>query len=176
MERTDRISTALAACLEGVRLAHREGQGVVAAPLHWRWVCVGLVSALKAALVTALSGYETARDEDIADPSEPSRMAPITLLLRRASAAQYLNAPEQLDLPRSLSQRVDRVIALRNATLHALGGDVPETILPDVSACLNLIEHLTLKHPAFDPAPHVLVRVALKDEISAFRTLLSARG
>ncbi|MEZ6013370.1 MAG: hypothetical protein R3C08_16050, partial [Hyphomonas sp.] len=71
----DRIAPALDAVLEGLKLARRELAGSESDPPRRRWVAVGLVSALQAGLVAALSGYESAGEGDIADPSQPDRVA-----------------------------------------------------------------------------------------------------
>ncbi|MFN3609182.1 MAG: hypothetical protein ACK4Y9_08970, partial [Hyphomonas sp.] len=93
-----RIGDALEAALEALRLAGRELVGTQTQPERWRWVALGLVSALQAALVAALSAYASARPEDVANPPQPGRIAPVGLLLRRARSSEYLNAPERLDL------------------------------------------------------------------------------
>jgi len=90
----ERIGPALAAVLEGLKLARRELAGAETDPPRRRWVPVALVSALQAGLVAALSGYESAREGDVTDPSQPDRIAPVALLLRRARSAEYLNPPE----------------------------------------------------------------------------------
>ena len=84
MSASEKVGPALAAALEGLKLAHRELDHVDQDPERWRWVAVGLVTAINCAIIAALSGYETALEEDTADLKMPGRVAPLKLLLRRA--------------------------------------------------------------------------------------------
>ena len=99
-------------------------------------MAVGLVAALQAALVAALSGYESARPEDAEDPSRPERLGPVALLLRRARAQEYLNPPERLDLSGEAQRGIAAVIDARNDVLHALGEG---TALPEDAAFRSVL-------------------------------------
>ena len=161
-----RIADALAGALEALRLARRELAGVGAEPQRWRWVCLGLVSALQASLVAALSGYATARPEDVANPSQPDRVAPIALLLRRARSAEHLNLPERLDLTGAEARRLDALIALRNAAVHGLGFELAAPPQELARAAIKVIRHLLRAHPAFDVSGHILVLALIDSELN----------
>lgn len=135
-----------------------------------RWLAVGLVIALQGACVCALSGYETADETDILDPESaravkawreadapqgdrpPTKIAPVSLLLRRVRSDDYLTSPDTLTLYASKMKALQRLIDLRNASVHIAGG-APD-MAPDVfahgalTAC-DAIAHLLLDHPAF---------------------------
>ncbi len=104
-DRPGRIAASLDSVDEALRMARREVAGVDADAARWHWVSVGLVIALQGALVAALSGYETAADADVVDPSSPERFAPVTLLLRRARSTDFLNAPERVEITGSTCAR-----------------------------------------------------------------------
>ncbi len=139
---------------EALALAAREIQEADRFPARWHWVAVGLVTALQAALAAALSGYVTARPEDIADPSAPERLAPVGLLLRRAGSGQYLNPPERLSLPQADHDAILRLVSLRNMAIHAADGEVPLSPAADAGVALGHIRHLLFAAPAFDGATH----------------------
>lgn len=168
-----RIGDALEAALEALRLAGRERAGVQAQPERWRWVALGLVSALQAALVAALSGYASARQEDVANPSQPERVAPVGLLLRRARSAEYLNPPERLDLTGSQVRALEALTAMRNAAVHGLGFEVPEAPGLLALTAVEVIRDLLLTHPAFDVSRFVLFLSLIGQELSALGTALS---
>jgi hypothetical protein len=154
-----RIARLLDTAGEALALAAREIQEAERFAARWRWVAVGLVAALQAALAAALSGYATARPQDIADPAAPQQLAPLGLLLRRARSRQYLNPPERLILPLAEEAAIQRLISLRNAAVHAATMAPSASPAVDAAAALRLIRHLVLTHPAFDPAPHTAVLV-----------------
>lgn len=153
-----RIGDALGAAHAALRLARRELEAAEAEPERWRWVALGLVSALQAALIAALSGYDTARLEDVANPSQPERAAPVALLLRRARSSELLEPPERLDLNAGAVRRLDMLIALRNAAVHGLAFRPPSAPLDLVRTGAGVIRHLLLDAPAFKPdrfGPHL---------------------
>ena len=86
--RAGRIAASLDSVHESLRMVQRELSGVGEDGARWRWAAVGMVIALQGALVAALSGYETALDADVEDPSGSERFAPVSLLLRRARSAR----------------------------------------------------------------------------------------
>ena len=142
-------------------MARREVAGVEADTTRWRWVSVGMVIALQGALVAALSGYETAEDADVVDPSSPERYAPVTLLLRRARSTDFLNAPERVEIT--------------NAVVHGLGAGDAEGVAKGCRKVLGIVRHLVLSHPAFDASPHHLVCTLISDEIAGIERLLADR-
>lgn len=168
-----RISEALEAALEALKLACREGEGARADPARRRWVALGLVSALQAALVAALSGYDTAKEDAVQDPSHPDRIAPVALLLRRARSREFLNDPERLELSGSQQRAIDRIIGMRNAAVHALRVETPETFVADARAAVQLIRHLVLDAPAFGPASVRLQVLLIADALKALQAVLS---
>lgn len=145
-----RIGDALDAALEALRLARRELAGTGSDPACWRWVALGLVSALQAALIAALSGYVSARVEEVTDPAQPGRAAPVTLLLRRARSPAYLNPPERLDLSGADLRRLDTLMAMRNAAVHGQRLVLPPDPGKAAFTALGVIRHLVLTHPAFE--------------------------
>lgn len=170
-----RIADALEAALEALRLAVRELAGTDTQPERWRWVALGLVSALQAALVAALSGYASARPEDVANPSQSDRVAPITLLLRRARSSEHLNAPERLDLTGAQVRGLEELVAMRNAAVHGLGFALPENPSALARAAVDVIRHLLLTHPAFDVSGFVLFLSLIDRELTALGTALAAK-
>lgn len=156
-------------------MARREVAGVDADAARWRWVSVGLVIALQGALVAALSGYETAADADVVDPSGPERYAPVTLLLRRARSTDYLNGPERVEMTGSTLHQIERLIAYRNAVVHGLGAGDAEGVALGCQKLLGVVRHLVLSHPAFDASRHHLVCALISDEISGIERLLADR-
>ncbi|MGE6698489.1 hypothetical protein ACQKH5_12410 [Hyphomonas sp. NPDC076900] len=170
-----RIGDALEAALEALRLARRELAGTDTQPERWRWVALGLVSALQAALVAALSGYASARPEDVANPSQSDRVAPIALLLRRARSSEHLNPPERLDLTGAQVRGLEELVAMRNAAVHGLGFQVPENPAALARAAVAVIRHLLLTHPAFDMSGFVLFLSLIDRELTALGTALAAK-
>lgn len=170
-----RIADALEAALEALRLAGRELAGTDTQPERWRWVALGLVSALQAALVAALSGYASARPEDVANPSQSDRVAPITLLLRRARSSEHLNAPERLDLTGAQVRGLEELVAMRNAAVHGLGFALPENPAALARTAVDVIRHLLLTHPAFDVSGFVLFLSLIDRELIALGTTLAAK-
>lgn len=156
-------------------MARREVSGVGEDKQRWRWVSVGLVIGLQGALVAALSGYETAADADVVDPSSPERYAPVTLLLRRARSTDYLNAPERLEMTGSTLHQIERLIAYRNAVVHGLSVGDAEGVAKGCRKVLGVVRHLVLSHSAFDASAHHLVCTLISDEISGIERLLLDR-
>jgi hypothetical protein len=172
----DRIAPALDAVLEGLKLARRELAASDSDPPRWRWVAVGLVSALQAGLVAALSGYESAGEADIADPTQPDRVAPVTLLLRRARSAGCLNPPERLELSGRALRDIEAVIGARNDALHGLG-EAPEAHLYDAyRSVLQVLLHICILAPAFPATGHGVILALIRDEISALDRALRPAG
>lgn len=169
-----RIGEALEAALEALKLAQREEEGARSDPARRRWVALGLVSALQAALVAALSGYDTAKEDAVQDPSHPERIAPVALLLRRARSHEFLNDPERLELSGSRQRAIDRIITMRNAAVHALRVEKPETFAADALAVVKLVRHLVLDAPAFGQGPARLQVVLIGDVLKALQAVLSA--
>lgn len=162
-----RIAEALEVALEALRLARREVSGAATEPARWRWVAVGLVSALQAALIAALSGYASARSEDVANPSQPARLAPVALLLRRARSADYLNPPERLELRGSDARGLEALVALRNAAVHGLGGQAEADPRAPAQAAARVLAHLLLRHRAFDASRYGLLLTLIDQELTA---------
>ena len=165
--RRERVEAALLAALEALGLARRE-----AAAGQWRWVALGLVSALQGALVAALSGYETAEVEAVLNPSQADRIAPVALLLRRARSQDYLNPPEQVELSGSRQRALERVLTIRNSAVHALSVELHDTFGRDALAVLDLIRHLVVDAPAFLPRQHRVVAALIRDEAAALERTL----
>lgn len=166
-DRHTRIAYALDGALEAMRLARRELEHVAEQPERWRWVALGLVSALQASLIAALSGYETAQVEDVANPSDPHRIAPVAVLLRRAASGEYLNRPERLELPGAEMRRIERLILLRNAAVHGLGFRPPQDGKDLVAAGEGVIRHLLIAAPAFLREDFAVFLALVEDELSA---------
>lgn len=172
--REERVRRALEAALEGLKLAGREASGAAADPARLGWTALGLVTALQAALVAALSGYDTAAIEAVQNPSQPERIAAGSLLLRRASSEDYLNPPERVDLSGSQQRAVERIVAVRNAAVHSLGVEIPSSFASDARVTLGLISHLVLDAPAFDARSFRLQMTFLRDAVDAVRRHLEA--
>lgn len=168
------VGQALRSAVEALRLARRELEAADADPARWRWVALGLVTALQGSLVAALAGYETAEDDAIRNPSSPDRIAPTALLLRRSRSNDYLVPPERVKLAAGQIRRIERVIELRNSAVHGLDFEVHEGVRDDIRAVLDLIEHLVFRHPAFDPKGYQLLLALISDEVRAVRGLVSA--
>jgi hypothetical protein len=156
-------------------MARRELSGVDEDAARWRWVSVGFVIGLQGALVAALSGYETAADADVVDPSSPDRYAPVTLLLRRARSTDYLNGPERVEISGSTVNQIERLLTYRNAVVHGLGAGDAEGVAKGCRKVLGVVRHLVLSHPAFDASPHHLVCTLISDEVSGIERLLADR-
>lgn len=171
-----RIGPALAAVLEGLKLARRELAGSEADPPRRRWVPVALVSALQAGLVAALSGYESAGEGDVEDPSQPGRIAPVALLLRRAGSAEYLNPPELLELPGRVLRDIETVVTARNGVLHGPDGAENLPVNDAFRSVLQVLQQVCLTHPSFPVAAHGVMLALIRDEISAFQRALAPIG
>jgi len=171
-----RVRMALEAAHEALGLARREADGARGDAARWRWVALGIVSTLQGALVAALSGYETAELEAVLNPSQPERIAPVAFLLRRARSGDYLNPPERVELSGSRQRALERVIDVRNAAVHALSVEIPESFAADVRTALHVIEHLVIEAPAFDPAPVRLITSLIADDIAGLRAALENPG
>ena len=171
-DRGERVRLALVTALEALKLARREAEGAARDPARLRWAALGIVSTLQGALVAALSGYETATLDAVQNPSQPERIAPVAFLLRRARSGEYLNAPERVELSGSRQRALERVIDVRNAAVHALSVEVPETFVQDMRVAAGLVRHLVLEAPAFDPAPVRVVSALIADELTALEASL----
>lgn len=166
----DEIAAALA-------FASREAkQGAPNKTPDWRWLSVGLVKALQASLIVALSGYETARPEDIRNPSaaQDDAIAPVPLLLRRARSADYLSPPEQLTLYGQQTRHIDTLLAYRNASLHTSPAHAATPRMSHAHTLLDIIEHTVLRHPAFAPEPHGLNLTLITDHLRTLKATLAA--
>lgn len=171
-----RVGPALETVLEGLKLARRELAASVADAPRRRWVAVGLATALEAGLVAALSGYESAGEGDIADPSQPERVAPVSLLLRRARSAEYLNPPERLELSGRVLRQIETVVTARNAALHGAGMLVETPENDAFHSVLQVLQQVCLTHPAFEKEAHGVLLALITDEISALGRLLAPSG
>lgn len=141
-DRALRLRLAMDAALDALGLAVRESKISLDQPASRRWVALGLTSALQGALVAALSRYETAELDAVLDPSHPDRIAPVALLLRRARSAEYLDLPDRVELSASAMLAIERVIAVRNAAVHAIRSEVPASFAADVRVVTHLLRHL----------------------------------
>lgn len=141
----------------------------------WRWLSVGLVKALQASLIVALSGYETARPEDILNPSaaQDDAIAPVPLLMRRARSADYLSPPEQLTLYGQQTRHIDALLAYRNASLHTSPSHATTPHTTHAITALDIIEHTILRHPAFPTQPHTLNLALISDHLSTLKSVLA---
>jgi hypothetical protein len=171
-----RIGPALGAVLEGLKLARREFEGAAADPPRMGWVPVALVSALQAGLVAALSGYESAGEGDVTDPSQPDRFAPIALLLRRARSTEYLNPPELLELPGRMVRGIETLVTARNAVLHGPGALENPVVNEAYRSVLQVLQQVCLLHPSFPVEGHGVMLALIRDEISAFERSLAPIG
>ena len=176
MNAAEKVGPALAAALEGLKLARRELDHVEQDPERWRWVAVGLVTALKCVAMAALSGYETASAEDTADLNVSGKVAPLSLLLRRARSDRYLAPPEQLPARGAQIDAVMRLAEYRNEVVHGVLANRPGTIVSDGQVALDMIAHFVIRAPAFDPANHAVYSALLSDEVSAITRRLAALG
>lgn len=172
--REERVRRALEAAMEGLKLAGREASGAASDPARLGWAALGLVTALQASLVAALSGYETATIEAVQNPSQPERIAAGSLLLRRACSDDYLNPPERVDLSGSQQRAVERIVAVRNAAVHSLGVEFPPSFVNDARVTLQLISHLVLDAPAFEPRSFRLQMTFLREAADTVRRHLEA--
>jgi hypothetical protein len=172
----ERIGPALAAVLEGLKLARRELAGAETDPPRGRWVPVALVSALQAGLVAALSGYESAEEGDVTDPSQPDRIAPMALLLRRARSTKYLNPPELLELPGRMLRDIENVVAARNGVLHGPDAAEKREVNEAYRSILQVLQQICLTHPSFPLKGHGVILALIRDEISALERALAPIG
>ncbi|KCZ51468.1 hypothetical protein [Hyphomonas pacifica] len=145
-------------------------------PERWRWIAVGLVAALKASAIAALSSFETAAPEDVLDLANAGRMAPLAMLLRRARSERYLAPPERLDVPLSHLDVVLRLVAYRNEAVHGADAQRPATLRADSHTALDMITHFLVTAPAFSVAEHGVVCALARDEIIALEQQLEALG
>ncbi|MFN7056426.1 hypothetical protein [Hyphomonas sp.] len=175
-DRQLRIRDALDAAHEALKLAERELAATGEDPARWRWVALGLISALQAALIAALSGYETADPQAVLVPGQPDRAAPLALLLRRARGPDYLQPPERPDISAGTLERLDALARLRNAAVHGLAFDLPADPAALARPAVRLTGHLLIRHPAFDPRPHGVMRALLADVIRRLETGLAQGG
>lgn len=169
----ERVRQALDAAAQALGLAARELEGAQGDPGRWRWVALGLVSALGAGLIAALSGYDTAQLADVTDPADPARAAPLALLIRRARSASWLNDPERLRLSRTRLRQINRLLGLRNAAVHAMAFTPPADAAALIDAVLPVLRQLLLDAPSFNPE-----RFAPQFEkvVSSLRAVEAARG
>lgn len=172
-DRLLRVRLALDGAYEALRLARREAEGAKRDPARLRWAALGSISTLQGLLVAALSGYETASLDAVINPAQPDRIAPVALLLRRARSGEYLNPPERVELSGSRQRAIERVIDLRNSAVHAFAFDLPETLVADLRAVLQLIEQLAFEAPAFDPASVSVFTALFADEVAGLRRALA---
>ncbi len=172
-----RLRPLLAGIGEATRMAAREAGRTAEDRAAWRWMTVGMVIALQGACVCALSAYDTAQPEDVLDPAsaaklaewgaraadgslgpEPAaRIAPVSLLLRRVSGAEYLAGPERLTLSRARLRDALALVEARNGVVHFTPGAPPlegTNLAGPLSAALEIVRHLLIEAPAFDPAAH----------------------
>ena len=176
MSASEKVGPALAAALEGLKLAHRELDHVDQDPERWRWVAVGLVTAINCAIIAALSGYETALEEDTADLKMPGRVAPLKLLLRRARSDRYLLPPEQLPATSGQVDAVLRLAEYRNEVVHGVLAGRPSTIIRDGQIVVGMVTHLVCLAPAFDRSNHAVYCALIFDQVSAIRERLAVLG
>ena len=174
MSAPEKVGPALAAALEGLKLARRELDHVEQDSERWRWVAVGLVTALKCATLAALSGYETASVEDTADLKTRGKVAPLRLLLRRARSD--LAPPEQLPATGGQVDAVLRLAEYRNEVVHGVLANRPNMIISDGQVAMDMIAHFVVRAPAFDPANHAVYCALLSDEVSAITQRLAELG
>ena len=140
------------------------------------WLAVGLSTALKAALMSALSSYENAEPEDILD-TDRKGAASIRLLLRRASSTDYLSDDHRLPLTSSKRRAILRLVELRNQTLHILSeADVPEASEVGRLALVSVdaVEHLMLTAPAFETKPYAVDLALIADYVKVLRDRMEA--
>lgn len=130
------------------------------------WQAVALIAALQGALIAALSGYDTAHADDVQDPLDERRRAPVALLLRRAASPEFLSDPERLHLTRADQRRLQPLIDARNRLLHGqseavhFDGEAIHTVL-------TLLNHLLITAPAFTVSPQDLIMARIKTALAA---------
>lgn len=169
-----RIAAALDAALEALKLAERELAASTDDPARWRWVALGLVSALQACLITALSGYETAAEDDLFMPGQPDKVAPLGFLLRRARSGECLNPPERPDLTLGQTAQLEALTGLRNAAVHGLDFRLPPDAAGLARTAVELCAHLLIRHPAFDPKPYAVPLALITDVLARLQAALDA--
>lgn len=175
--RAGRIAASLDCVHEALRMCQRELSGAGGDGARWRWAAIGLEIALKGALVTALSGYATAQDADVEDPSSAERFAPVALLLRRARSTRYLDRPERLEMTGSAVREIEHLVAYRNRVVHGgVGVSEGERVAKGCQRVLDAVRHVLLVHPAFDVSRHHLVCALIADEVSRIDLLLREHG
>jgi hypothetical protein len=96
----------------------------------------------------------------------------VAFLLRRARSGEYLNSPERVELSGSRQRALERVIDVRNAAVHGLSVEIPDTFVRDMRVAAGLVRHLVLEVPAFDPAPVRVVSALITDELTALEAAL----
>ncbi len=170
-----RIAAALDAALEALKLAERELAASADDPARWRWVALGLVSALQAALIAALSGYETASEDDLFMPGQPDKVAPLGFLLRRARSGECLNPPERPELTVGQTARLEALTGLRNAAVHGLDFRLPTDAVELARTAVDLAVHLLVRRPAFDPKPYTVALALIADVLVRLETWLGGR-
>lgn len=153
------ISLVLTSVHEALKLTHREWL-LPGAP-------VGLSIALHGACLLALTGYDTARPEDLAHPTDSARFAPLQLLMRRVRSAEYLQAPELLNVSRGELRALDDLRTWRNGVVHAHQIDVPEEAEMCLSVAVRIIRYLVLDHPSFSAAGQGVVLTLIDHELAA---------
>lgn len=159
-------SALIAGVRRGLALAAQPGQ-----PSDWQ--AVGLVLALQGALALALVAYDTADPTAVLDPAargEAPKLAPVPLLLRRASSPDHLADPERLSVSRGERRSLEALMGLRNRLLHPL--EKPPTIdaaafADHRGAAVRVLRHLLFEAPAFDPSRHALDLAAISDHLRA---------
>ena len=169
-----RIAAALDAALEALKLADRELVASQDDPARWRWVALGLVSALQAGLIAALSGYETAAEDDLFMPGQPDKVAPLGFLLRRARSGECLNPPERPDLTVGETARLEALSGLRNAAVHGLDFRLPTDAGALARTAVDLAAHLLVRHPAFDQKPYGVPLALIRDVLARLQAALDA--
>lgn len=158
-----RIRLALDGAIEALKLARREAEGAREDRQRLRWVAVGMVSALQCALVAALSGYDTAVPEAVLESPQDDRVAPVSLLLRRARSQDYLSPPEKLEMTTGRLHAIERIVSLRNAGVHGLDSTPPESFFRDADILLDVISHLAVKSPAYKRSKFRVQNILLAD-------------
>jgi hypothetical protein len=176
MAAPEKIGPALSAALEGLKLARRELDHVGQDAERWRWVAVGLITALNCAAVAALSGYETAAADDTTDLKATGKVAPLGLLLRRARSGRFLVPPEQLPVTSSQVDAALRLADYRNEVVHGVIANQPDSLIRDTRIAAEIVAHFLRDAPAFDPAPHSVYCALIADELSAITQRLAALG
>jgi hypothetical protein len=194
-----RLRPLIAGVGDATGLAAREAVRARGDPSAWRWVAVGLVIALQGACVCALSGYETAEPGDVLDPASvkkiarwqaseaglargprpAGRLAAVETLLRRVSSPDYLGAPERLEMSRRRQGDALRLVDMRNSVVHFTGrgqGFDDGELRAPVAAVCEIVSHLLLTAPAFDPAPHTTALGSIARDIEQVLGALATPG